>query len=102
MTEVPRNSNFRFNVIVTNNDPVSRTVKVWTAAHKLPSGSMHEPLKGPVTITIGPSSSKYYNNIPQYIGNIPLATYRYYARVAENYPPDPLLDEDYVDFEVIP
>lgn len=100
-TEVPRNSNFIFNVQITNNEPTSHTVKVWTAARRLPGGSMIEPIKGPVTINLNPGQTRTFTNTPQYIGSIPLATYRYYARVGENCP-QPLWAEDYWDLTVIP
>jgi probable HAF family extracellular repeat protein len=101
MTQVPRNSNFLFDVEMTNNETTAQTLRGWTAGQRLPNGSMREPLIGPLTITLQPGETVTYSDIPQYIGDIPLATYRYYARIGDDFP-GPLWDEDYWDVEVIP
>jgi hypothetical protein len=101
MIQVQRNSNFVFDVEITNNEATSQTLRAWSAAQRLPDGSTREPLLGPVNITLQPGETRTYSNISQYIGNIPLATYRYYVRIGEDFP-GLQWDEDYWDIEVIP
>jgi hypothetical protein len=101
MTQVPRNSNFLFDVQLTNNEMTPQTLRGWTAGQKLTNGLILQPLIGPVMTILQPGETKIYSNITQYVGNIPLATYRYYVRIGEDFP-EPLWDEDYWDIEVIP
>lgn len=100
MTQVPRNSNFVFDVEITNHEDTSQAMKVWTAARALPSGTMFEPLKGPATIVVEPGQTRSRNNIAQYVGNVPPGVYRYYARIGGDFP-EPVWAQDYWDFEVI-
>jgi hypothetical protein len=101
MTQVPRNSNFLFDVQITNNESTAQTLSGWTAGQRLPAGVIVEPIMGPVTTTLQPGETKIFSNIRQHVGNIPLGMYRYYVRIGEDFP-DPLWDEDSWDIEVIP
>ena len=100
MNQVARNSHFIFNILVSNNDEMERTYEIWTAAKKLPAGTMHQPLKGPQPITLGPGERKIIHNIKQYSGNVPVGHYRFYLYVGEMYPE--AIAEDCLDIEVIP
>lgn len=101
MTKVPRYSNFLFDVQITNNETTPQKLKAWTAGKKLPNGKFYEPLLGPISFTLKPGETKNYYNIQQYIGSVPLTTYRYYVRIGADFPGQ-LYDEDYVNIEVIP
>ncbi len=102
MTQVPRNSNFRFDVQVTNNEATPLTLTGWTAGQRVPGGTIFEPLIGPFVITLEAGETRYFNNVPQFVGNnIPLGDYRYYVRIGEDFP-GPVWAEDSWDIEVIP
>ncbi len=101
MTEVPRKSDFIFSASVTNNEPTGQTMQVWSGALKLPYGPLNEPLMGPAGITLNPGETRTLSDIAQYVGNVPLGAYRYFARAGGDFP-EPSWDEDYLDIEVIP
>jgi hypothetical protein len=101
MTQVQRGSNFLFDVQLTNNEATEQTLRLWTAAQRLPDGPTRQPLKGPVTIMLQPGQTRTFTNMSQYIGAIPLAVYRYYVRIGQDYP-QPFWHEDFWDFQVIP
>jgi hypothetical protein len=98
--EVRPNSYFRFDVQVTNNDSIPRTIEGWTAVRRLPDGPIFQPLIGPATMMLDPGETRTFRNIRQWVGNAPLGDYRYYARAGGNFP-EPLWAEDYWDLTVI-
>jgi len=100
MNQVARNSHYIFNILVSNNDDISQTYEIWTAVRKLPSGAMHQPLKGPRSITLGPGEQKVIHNINQWVGTVPLGHYRYYLCVGEMFPE--AIVEDGLDIEIVP
>jgi len=102
MTQVPRNSNFLFDVEITNNEAIALPLKGWTAVQKLPGGMVYQPALGPLNLTLQPGETRTFDNVPQFVGNAaPLATYRYHVRIGDSLPGQ-LWDEDYWDIEVIP
>lgn len=101
MTQVSRNSEFLFDLEIANNEDAPQALQVWSAVQRLPDGPEHAPLRGPFTVTLGPGETRTFSHISQHVGNAPLATYRYYARVGQNAVGQPW-DEDFWDIEVIP
>lgn len=101
MSQVPQNSNFLFDVEMTNHEVTAQTLRGWTAAQRLPSGPVQEPLIGPARITLQPGETRMLTDIPQFVGNVPLGNFRYYARIGEDFP-GLLWDEDFLEIEVVP
>jgi hypothetical protein len=101
MTQVPRYSNFRFDVQLINNEPTPQTLTGWTAGQRLPGGMVFEPFLGPFTITLEAGETRNFNNVRQYVGNAPLGDHRYYVRIGDDFP-GPVWAEDSWDVEVIP
>ncbi|MBD3232646.1 MAG: T9SS type A sorting domain-containing protein, partial [candidate division Zixibacteria bacterium] len=100
MMEIPPQSQFRFDVEVTNNESTSQSFMGWTAVQRLPDGQIYEPMIGPEAITLNTGQTQSFNNVPQWVGNVPAGTYRYYARIGEGFP-TPFWSEDYWDIEVV-
>ncbi len=101
MSQVPQNSNFLFDVEMTNHEVTAQTLRGWTAVQRLPSGPVQEPLIGPARITLQPGETRMFTDIPQFVGNVPLGTFRYYARIGEDFP-GLLWDEEFLEIEVVP
>ena len=102
MIEVPQNSFFIFTVNYTNHEDDTQVITIWTALELLDIGFVFEPLKGPRVITLNPGQTRTMTDLRQFIPGLPLTTFRYYTRVAGEYPPGQLWAEDYWDFDVIP
>jgi hypothetical protein len=100
ITEVPVNSYFYFDAGITNNEGESLKVKAWTAVKKVPDGPEVQSLLGPIARTLNAGETRLYTDIPQWVGNIPAGTYRYYVKAGEDIS-GPVWDEDYLDIEVI-
>jgi len=101
MTQVARGSDFIYDVQISNNELTPQRFMLWFAMQRLPDGPIHEPLKRPVRVRLGPGRTKIFRNMRQRIGGIPLGAYRFFVRVGQEVP-EPVWDEDYWDLEVIP
>ncbi len=99
MTEVPRRSFFFFDVQITNNEATPQTFKVWTGAQTEPAGAIHQPLEGPVNVTLDPGETKTFSDVRHWVGRVPLGAYRYYARIGEDFP-GPLWSDSYLDIQI--
>jgi hypothetical protein len=101
MTQVPRNSNFFFDVSLMNNEATPQTLTGWTAGRRLPGGTVLEPFIGPVEITLQPGEARTFTGVRQHVGPIPTGDYRYFLRIGESFP-GPVWHEGSIDLEVIP
>jgi hypothetical protein len=87
MNQVPRGTDFVFDLTLTNDADVEQSVELWTAANRLPGGAVREPLKGPFTIMLQPGETRVFPGVRQPMGNaIPLGRYLYYSRVGVSGP----------------
>ncbi len=101
MSTVPRNSTFLFDAGFSNESTGPLSFDVWTAVTWLDTGTSFDPLVGPVDLTLQSGETRSYRNVPQYIPNVPLGSYRYHLRACQNYP-GPIWSEDNHDFVVVP
>jgi hypothetical protein len=86
---------FDFNIAATNNEPSPQNVTIWCDV-TLPNGSPYGPTLGPVTVTLGSSTTIDRDRTQSVPGNAPAGSYLYNAYIGSY--PDVIWDSDSFDF----
>lgn len=100
MTTVPRDSNYIFDLSITNNDGSSHPTALW-ATRQLPGGGLQDPWRGPKSKNFGAGQTRTWNGLSVRVGpNATLGTYRLYIRAGEQFP-NPIWGEDFIEYTVV-